>query len=88
MIFADKTAFTSPAFSAFEAGHGCVARDVYLTVTGPGPVELQMQQEDGQWRAFPETTFNGPTAQIVSVPGGLLRVVISGGPTTVEVRTQ
>lgn len=82
MIISEQSSFTSAPISVpYRA-----LNDVYLSVTGPGPVAIEMLEEDGQWRSFPETTFDGPTAQIVTVKQGSFRVVISGGPTTVEVR--
>lgn len=81
MIFENESSFTSPAYiNKFED-----LAEVYLAVDGPGPVAIEQEGEDGVWRAFPETTFDGPTAQIVTIKRGRWRVVISGGPTTVEV---
>jgi hypothetical protein len=81
MLFANETSFTSSAYHNKRAN----AVDLYLTVTGPGPVAIEQLGEDDTWRSFPETTFDGPIAQIVTVRPGKWRVVISGGPTTVEV---
>lgn len=81
MLFENQTSFTSDAFiNRLED-----MTDLYLAVDGPGPVAIEQEGEDGVWRAFPETTFDGPTAQIVTIKRGRWRVVISGGPTTVEV---
>lgn len=83
MQFKDKTAFTSqPIKIDFSP-----ITEVYLTVTGPGPVALEQLEEDGIWRSFPETTFYGPTAQRVSLKRGQFRVAVTATePTTVEVR--
>lgn len=83
MIYPDKTDFTSDPF-AIEMQPRL---EVMVTVTGPGPVAIEMLQQDSVWRSFPETTFGGSTAQILTLLRGKYRVVISGGPTTVEVRT-
>lgn len=82
MIYKDQSSFTSPAFTA----PGARPSTYCISITGPGPVTIEMLQEDGQWRSFPETTFDGPTIQILELFRGQYRVVISGGPTTVEVR--
>ncbi|MGY2256441.1 hypothetical protein [Pseudomonas reactans] len=87
MIFMNKTNFTSDPFTSFAVEKGRVGRELYLTITGLGPVAVEMLQEDGVWRSFPESTFTGPGAYILEVAPTQVRVVISGGPTTVEVRT-
>lgn len=83
MQFKDKTTFTSDPIRVT----GDLTVDVFLTVTGPGPVALQMLEEDGVYRAFPETTFSGNTAQVVRVKSGAFKVDIQAATaTTVEVR--
>lgn len=82
MIYKDKTNFTSPEFAVNM--HSSLA--FCVSITGPGPVAIEMLQEDGEWRSFPETKFDGPTIQVVDLFRGQYRVAISGGPTTVEVR--
>lgn len=80
MIFKDKTAFTSDPIRLV----GSVSRFM-VYVTGPGPVAIERQGEDGTWRSYPETTYTKATAQVVTLPRGRYRVVITGGPTTVEI---
>lgn len=79
MIFKDKTVFTSERLD--PPGDGTLQ----LHVTGPGPVAIEFLGEDGDYRSFPESRFTGPTAQMVNVPNAFFRVVISAGPTTVEI---
>lgn len=83
MIFPDKTAFTSdPIPLSYQA-----VTEGYVTITGPGPVHLELLEEDGQWRRFPELSFYGPTAQRADLPRGEFRVVVEAStPTTVGVR--
>lgn len=84
MIFKDKTAFTSGAYDMPTSGQ--VSADAYITVTGPGPVYIEQLEEDGVWRSFPESTFSGPTAQLVSIKRGRFRVRIdASAATTVEI---
>lgn len=87
MIFVNKTNFTSDPFTSFAVEKGRVGRELYLTIAGPGPVAIEMLQGDGVWRSFPESKFTGPAARILEVGPVQIRVVITGGPTTVEVRT-
>jgi len=79
MIFKNQTSFTSldlgPAFDGTLQVH----------ITGPGPVAIEFKGEDGIYRSFPESTFEGPKAVLVNVPPVFYRVKITGGPTTVEV---
>lgn len=82
MIINDKSSFTSEPFSIEQRA----SLDMCLAITGPGPVALERLGEDRVWRGFPELTFSGPTIQTLELPRGQYRVVISGGPTTVEVR--
>lgn len=82
MIYPDKTVFTSDPFSI----ELCPRAEVMVTVFGPGPVAIEVLQDDDVWRQFPELTFKGSTAQILTLFPGEYRVVITGGPTTVEVR--
>lgn len=83
MIFADKTEFTSdPIPLQYQ-----FATEAYVTVTGPGPVYIELHEDDGQWRRFPELTLYGPTAQRVDLPRGEFRVVVdAAAATTVGVR--
>lgn len=83
MQFKDKTTFTSDAIPLqYQA-----ITEAYITITGPGPVALEQLEEDGIWRSFPETTFYGPTAQVVTLKRGQFRVAVTATePTTVEVR--
>lgn len=82
MIFENKTSFTSePVENAHEP-----ILELYVTITGPGPVAIEQLEEDGTWRTFPELTFDGPKAVIATVKRGYWRVSVTGGPTTVEVR--
>lgn len=79
-IFAEKTAFTSDAIDASSQA----VTGAYLTVTGPGPVYID-QLHNGQYTAFPESTFNGPTAQRVDLRRGPIKVrVAAATATTVE----
>lgn len=83
MFIQGKTSFTSPP----ENLQYQFAVEAYVTVTGPGPVYIELHEEDGQWRRFPELTFEGPTAQRVDLPRGEFRVVIdAASATTVGVR--
>ena len=79
MIFKDKTDYTS---DAFNIGFNALV-DCRLTITGNGPVSIEQLGEDNLWRAFPETTFHGPGAYIVSLRGAPTRIIIDGN-TTVE----
>lgn len=81
MLFKDQTNFTSEPINFRDQG----MKDIFVGVTGPGPVALELQCDDGVWRSYPETRFSAEAARIVSLPMGLWRVVISGGPTTVQV---
>lgn len=81
MIIKDQSNYTSDPIPFREDG----MRKVFVGVTGPGPVALELLCEDNQWRSYPETTFAGPTAKVVTLPSGQWRVKVSGGPTTVQV---
>lgn len=81
MLIKDQSNFTSEEIPLRDFG----LRDVFVGVTGPGPVAIQVKGEDGTFRAYPEATLNGPVAAILTLPQGAFRVVISGGPTTVQV---
>lgn len=83
MIFPDKTDFESdPIHLQYQA-----VTEAYITVSGPGPVYLELLEDDGEWRRFPELTFEGPTAQRVDLPRGQFRVAVDAAePTTVGVR--
>ena len=61
--------------------------DLHITITGPGPVTIEQKQKDDVWRSFPETTFSGPQAVILSISKDPWRVVVSGGPTIVEIES-
>lgn len=83
MLIPDKTQFTSdPIPLQYQ-----FATEAYITITGPGPVYLELREEDGVWRRFPELSFYGPTAQRADLPRGEFRVVVeASAPTTVGVR--
>ena len=82
MIFVNQTSFTSPAFRLDDR----LLKEVFVGITGPGPVSIEQLGEDLVWRSYPESTLSGPTAQIVTLRAGSWRVVISAAtPTTVEV---
>lgn len=79
-IFADKTAFTSDPISVPSQA----ATTAYLTITGPGPVYID-QLHNGQYTAFPESTFTGPAAQRIDLRRGSIRVRVDAATaTTVE----
>jgi hypothetical protein len=78
-IYVNQSSFTSPAHDLFDQR----LKDVYLTITGPGPVALEQLGEDGVWRSFPSTRFSGDGAHVITCKRGQIRVVITGGPTTV-----
>lgn len=81
--FLNQAAFTSDPLTLLGPPGG----DVFLGITGAGPVALEHQGLDGVWRSWPETTFSGPAAAVVRMPSGSFRVVISGaGPTTVDLQ--
>lgn len=82
MIFKDKTDFISDPIPVLYQP----VFDAYVMVDGPGPAAIELKGEDGVWRSYPETEFDGPAAVQLTLPRGEFRVVISGGPTTVEVR--
>lgn len=77
MIFPNKTTFTSDAITVAN-----FQRDAVLTITGPGPVAVEMLQEDGVWRSFPETTFTGPAAKVLTLPAGSIRIAIAAATAT------
>lgn len=81
-IYIDKTTFTGPSLDATSQSPD----QLYLTITGPGPVAVEQRGEDGVWRSFPQTTFSGTQAQIVTIRRGMYRIVITAAAaTTVEV---
>ena len=81
--FKDKTAFTSPEYS-FGGPPGAPA-EVWIGVTGDGPVYIDVKCEDGEYRTYPELTFETTTAQRVAVKRGRFRLrVNAAAPTTVE----
>lgn len=83
-IFKDKTAYTSPEYSMPTSG-GPFA-EMWVAVTGNGPVYIDLKGEDGVWRTFPECTFTGTTAQRIAVRRGRFRVRIAASvATTVEI---
>ncbi|HEY6612753.1 MAG TPA: hypothetical protein VIZ86_16690 [Pseudomonas sp.] len=83
-IFVNKTAFESPEFS-MPVG-GSPHADMWVGVTGPGPVYIDVLGKDGVWRTYPEFTINGPSAQLLNVKRGRFKVrVAAATPTTVEV---
>lgn len=83
-IFKDKTAFTSPEFQC-PTGDQPHA-DLWVGVTGNGPVYIDVKGADGTWRTYPELTFTTTTAQVVTIKRGRFRVRIAAAvATTVEV---
>lgn len=86
MIFPNKADFTSePIPSPFVWSYRVYLRGDF----GTGTVELQIKSEDGTWHAYPETTFDKPTAHRLELhTEAELRVVVKGcTDVTVEVRT-
>lgn len=76
MIFQGKSSFTSdPIQNVF-------LRDIYFTVTGPAEVKIELLEEDGVWRSFPETTISGTSAVVIAIKAGFFRVVIGEGEAT------
>lgn len=81
MIIKEQNNFTSDPIPFRDDG----LRKVFIGVTGPGPVALELLCDDKVWRSYPETTFTGPVAKVVTLPSGSWRVKVTGGPTTVQV---
>lgn len=79
MIFVNKSAFTS---EVFNIGLGAFL-DCYLAISGSGTVTIEQLGGDGVWRSYPETTFTGSGAYIVSLRGADTRIKITDS-TTVE----
>lgn len=83
MLISDQTSFTSDAIPQ----HSQAIAELYVTITGPGPVFIEQRSADGSWKAYPETTFEGDQAKIVALRRGEYRVRIDAPePTTVEIR--
>lgn len=83
-IFKDKTAFTSDPYDMPTDG-GAFA-ELWVAVTGAGPVYIDVLGKDNVWRAYPETTFTATGANRVSVKRGKFRVRVAAAvATTVEV---
>ena len=81
MLFLNKTNFTSEPINNNKE----VIVEKYLIIDGPGPVSIEQLGSDDVWRTVPELVFEESQAQIFSIKRGYWRVVISGGPTTVEI---
>lgn len=82
MIYIDKTSYTSDPIEIGKNGTSYI----WFSCTG-GTVEIQIQEEDAEWRSYPETTFTEATAKMVAVPQGYIRVVVdAASPVTVSVR--
>ena len=83
MIFLNKLSFTSdPIFLPNR-----FSTEAYITVTGNGPVYIELLEEDNTYRRFPELTFTSTTAQRIDIPRGKFRVVIEAAvATTVGLR--
>ena len=83
MLITDQTSYTSDAINQ----HSQAIAELYVTITGPGPVYIEQQSADGSWAAYPETTFEGDQAKIVAIRRGQYRVRIDAtAATTVEIR--
>lgn len=78
MIFKDVTNFTSDPIVVEQR-----MRNAFITVTESIEVAVEIKGLDGVWRAFPETTFTGPTAKAVPLPAGIIRVKAVDGPVTI-----
>lgn len=66
-VIKDKTAFTSEPYVMSSND------PIWVGVTGAGPVYIEVKGEDGVWRTYPELTFSGTTAQLVTLKKGLVR---------------
>lgn len=82
MLIVNQTSFTSDPVPVSVNG----LLDLHISITGPGPVAIEQKDEGGTYRSYPETTFTGPAAKVLTIGRGDWRVVISGGPTTVQVQ--
>lgn len=60
MIFKDKTGVTD-IFKVEES-------ELFVTVAKRGLVDLEVLEEDNEWRSFPETQLVGPAAKLIPVP--------------------
>lgn len=79
MFIEQQSSFTSPGF----VKHG--DKRLWLLASGAGSVRVERRDQTGNFKAFPEMTFTAPCAQVIELPPGELRVVISAGPIDVEV---
>src|SRR5690606_19888045 len=66
-VIKDKTAFTSEQYVMASSN------PLWVGVTGAGPVYIEVKGTDDVWRTYPELTFSGTTAQLVTVKKGLVR---------------
>lgn len=80
--YLNQTSFTGAAIPLDS-----VSGEVSLFVSGTGPVSIERLCADGVWRGFPDLQFTGAVAKILSLRNATYRVVITGGPTTVELQT-
>ena len=81
MQFLNQTNFTSSPIQLSSE-----RPEISLFVFGPGPVSIERLCEDAVWRAYPELQFTGSTARVLTLRNATYRVVITGGPTTVELQ--
>jgi hypothetical protein len=79
--YLNQTSFTGPAITLDSA-----TTDISLFISGTGPVSIERFCADGVWRAYPDLQFTGSVAKVLSLHNATYRVVITGGPTTVDLQ--
>ena len=86
MIFVNVTDYTSPVQGIGPSVQK--PKTLWVGVHGSGVATIEIEGEDGVFRAYPESTFEAPTAQLITVKRARWRLVTTGGPLTVEVQNQ
>ena len=59
--------------------------EVWLGITGSGPVYVDVFCSDNVWRTYPELTFTADTAQLITIKSGKFRIRVGATATTVEI---
>lgn len=60
---------------------------IWISAAGTGEVRVEIKAEgDDSFRAYPEASFEVPSANVVITPRGRYRITAVGGPVTVNIQ--
>ncbi len=79
MLYKDKTDFSTNVIQ------NKTMRDISVAVDGEGQAEVHLCREDGVWRTYPALAVPAGEISILTIPPVNWKLVIVGGPATVEV---